>query len=681
MSVKSYEDATRRRFLDFWSRSEDYGTPVGCLATTYTFDGAFFEEECLGRFVGMETDPNEDSRAYILEREEKFSDIFACVCVDRSNVALRRSLRWHQVPVRAIGGGILHAKVTVIAWENLIRVLVGSANLTPSGYRKNYESLVAIDFQPKGGSPLSLLREILTFLRELIGAAPKPNTMGVGPVAATKRFLESVARRIAGWDEGRFAAGEPRLSLVCTGPGRPQLFSYLAENVWKGSGPLNIQIVSPFFDAGPSATAVLKSVIRLMGAHGERSIDFVARGFRNPDHSVDLRIPQTYRAPKAAHLRHSFAFVPSHDNEDNERPLHSKCLWMERGEQAALVLGSSNFTSAGTGIARAPNIEANIAFTFPPGAFRARNKYGSCLPPAEAVDLKRDDVRFVATAPDSAEKGLYALLPAKFREALFEPGEGKDGARLTLNIEQGEPAVYSILSLERDKIADSRAIPRRVEQHSIEWSDQRPPSALLVQWSDPSRRRCEAPWAVNVSDTSQLPPPEELRDLSLDLLVEVLSSARPMYEVVAKATAGQGKHGRAPITFEVDPHKKVDTSSFLLKRVQRVSRALEGLRARLEKPAYTRDSLHWRLFGPIGPRALARQIHAEGDAVAPFLIGELALTLGRVDWSETERTLGRSEVRTVIEQVLFELQELAATAPRRTPVVRYVSKCFEEVSK
>jgi PLD-like domain len=682
VATHSYEDATRRRFLDFWTRSESFGAPIGCLATTYTFSSEFFEKECLGRFAGMETDPNENSRAYILEREEKFSQLFAGVFVDRANVSAFRSLRWHQVPVRAMGGGILHAKVTLIAWENLIRILIGSANLTPWGYRRNFENLVSIDFSPRDGAPLGLLREILTFLRDLAAAAPRSQTTEVGPVAATRRFLETVTRRIAKWDEGAFASGEPRLSLVVTGPGRPPLFEFLSKNVWQGPGPLSVQIVSPFFDEGPSAPAVLKSLAQVMGVHGERSIDFVARGIRNADRTVDLQVPEAYRTPEAGRFRHTFAIVPSHDSENNERPLHSKCLWMERGEQAALVLGSSNFTSAGTGIARAPNIEANVVFTFPSGAFRARNKYGSCLPPAEVLDLDVDDVRFVGVAPDSSETGPYALLPSRFRDALFEPGaSGRGVPRLTLSIDEGEPSVFSILTLEGERVAESEGMPRTVEAHSIDWNRPRPPSALLVRWMEPVNGKREALWVVNVSDTSRLPPPDELRDLSLDVLVEVLSSARPMHEAIAKALDDRSNYGSGAIPIELDPHKKVDTSGFLLKRVQRVSRALEGLRERLERPAYTLDGLQWRLFGPIGPQALARQLHAGNDAVAPFLIGELALTLGRVDWSETERLLGRSEVRRVVESVVADLRELSASGSQRSALGDYVNSCFDEVSK
>jgi hypothetical protein len=41
------------KLLDAWLPSDDAGQPVGCIATTFTFSPAFFEEECLSRFLQL----------------------------------------------------------------------------------------------------------------------------------------------------------------------------------------------------------------------------------------------------------------------------------------------------------------------------------------------------------------------------------------------------------------------------------------------------------------------------------------------------------------------------------------------------------------------------------------------------------------------------------------------------
>ena len=61
------------RLLDLWSPPPEAGEPVGCVATTFTFDAGHFEEQCLGRFLLMESDPAESPRTYLIEREEKLA--------------------------------------------------------------------------------------------------------------------------------------------------------------------------------------------------------------------------------------------------------------------------------------------------------------------------------------------------------------------------------------------------------------------------------------------------------------------------------------------------------------------------------------------------------------------------------------------------------------------------------
>jgi hypothetical protein len=62
----------------------------------------------------------------------------------------------------------------------------------------------------------------------------------------------------------------------------------------------------------------------------------------------------------------------------------------------------------------------------------------------------------------------------------------------------------------------------------------------------------------------------------------------------------------------VDPHKRVVTSAFLLLRTRRISRALTGLRERLERPFPTTANLQWRLNGPVGVRAISEAVLKEG---------------------------------------------------------------------
>ena len=194
MSKKSREEQTRGRLLSLWETEADGGSPLGCVATTFTFDAPFFEEQCLSRFAGLKNDLNEDMRAYLIQREEKLSQVFACVLVDAGHVAPLRSLRWNLLPVRPPGSGIMHAKVTLLVREHRIRVLIGSANLTEPGYRRNYEHVAVLDFSPESEIPLALLFDVLDFLERLRGLVPGSEGDGEGPATGTG----ALSRRNAG---------------------------------------------------------------------------------------------------------------------------------------------------------------------------------------------------------------------------------------------------------------------------------------------------------------------------------------------------------------------------------------------------------------------------------------------------------------------------------------------------
>ncbi len=134
-----------KRLLDNWVPPGNSGVAIGCLATTYTFQSDFFEEECLTRFLSIESKPDEDGPVYLIEREEKLNNIScAAVWVDQAWAKQKRNLRWDLVPVR-LSKGILHSKISVLQWANCVRVIVGSANLTETAYRRNQEIFAVID--------------------------------------------------------------------------------------------------------------------------------------------------------------------------------------------------------------------------------------------------------------------------------------------------------------------------------------------------------------------------------------------------------------------------------------------------------------------------------------------------------------------------------------------------------
>src|SRR5687768_15215322 len=162
--------------LDLWRPPQGAGDPIGCLASTYTFDPGLFDEQCLGRFLDIESEPDREDLAFLLERESRLGGVYAGVLVDHTQAGVEHSLRWDVLPVR-IRFGKQHAKISVLSWTCCTRIIVASANLTEPGYRSNFEVAGTVDLTPEAGDAAALAQAI-DFLRNLVtlvpGAASSP---------------------------------------------------------------------------------------------------------------------------------------------------------------------------------------------------------------------------------------------------------------------------------------------------------------------------------------------------------------------------------------------------------------------------------------------------------------------------------------------------------------------------
>jgi hypothetical protein len=150
-------------------------------------------------------------------------------------------------------------------------------------------------------------------------------------------------------------------------------------------------------------------------------------------------------------------------------------------------------------------------------------------------------------------------------------------------------------------------------------------------------------------------------------------------------SAGCEKFALVPV---YDPLRRFD-SEHLLRRARHQSLALWRLQQRLSQPARTFDSLHWRLKGAIGPVQVAESlIGAVGDhrllpGEAHFLLAELALTVGAVNWSTVTSGLDSTRVETLLAEVIDRLCELRSSlpAPSDPALDAYVRDAMAEVRR
>jgi hypothetical protein len=367
------------------------------------------------------------------------------------------------------------------------------------------------------------------------------------------------------------------------------------------------------------------------------------------------------------------AAVPT-DSGPERRPLHAKSLTLSHPGWVAWLVGSSNFTSAGTGLSKhRRNYEANVLYFLRADASDALYRQIEAGGLRGGTDVQPDAITEFAPAFDSEDAGEDGPppLPAFFSEAdLLATTD--EHHQLTLRFDlSAAPAAWWIRR-ESDRVYDRETWIEAGEPKVVNLELPRagpPPSLLVVEWTDSKAAQQVADWPVNVRTASALPPPEELRGLTLAALLELLSSARPLHEAMRAWLRRQpddddpdGSHGPELI----DPHQKVDTSGFLIKRVQRACGALRQLRERLAQPVLSDAALAWRLDGPVGARAVVDAIERQCDPALPdewaFLLCELTRELEDMKLKDSAGRDAEPALQAMLEAFVQEQRDRQASA-------------------
>lgn len=678
------------KLLDAWIPPDLAGDPIGCIATTFTFNAAFFEEECLATFLALESEPNEDGPAYLIEREEKLAKLScAVVLVDAHHCRGSRNLRWDLLPARL--PGIQHAKVSLLVWTNHVRLIIGSANLTEDGYRRNLEVYGVLDYHEGGDSPIQCLMESTAFLGRIVQYGVSPTGTESPSAKRWNGLLSHVNTQCTAWGmtNDSLKGSAVRVQTLFIEPNQPlerSCFRQL-QAIWPGNTlPRTANIVSPFFDLPESPNLPATEILTVLRKRGE-----VAVGY----HVTGEDVPDTMEKEKSIVLLHAPSSLAKQTGRDNceieffrisppeSRPLHAKGIWLEDDRWVLYQIGSSNFTSAGTGLSKRCNIEANLVFLVDSGRDAlAYESFERTFPSSELLDECNIQWKPMPNSDEELAEELV-FLSAFFGDATYCMDGGKNSF-VVLEFHGTTPQAFQ-LYIEGDDTVWFDFV--RWEQLGsptvcrLPWDRVRPPSGFEVQLEGKSGT---AWWPVNALSTDSLPPPDELSDLPLEILIELLTSARPLHRQLSEFLRRKNKKQQGAMTEAVvDPHKRVDTSRFLLQRTRRLSWALAKLRERIERPAATIEVLHWRLRGPVGVMALADAISREAMSAEEsiFLLTELALELARAKFSQTIGCISpdvqRDEVQRVIQELKNRVDENGIQGPENLSF--YVRSVFAEV--
>lgn len=681
----------QRRLLSLWEPPPHAGEPAGVLATTFTLDTGLFEEECLARFVGVQSDPYRDGAIYRIEREEKLSSLIcAAVVADIHHCNGQRSLRWDLVPSRP-GSGVMHAKISLLAWEKHLRVLVGSANLTSAGYRRNQECVAQLDFEGLSAET-ELLKPILEFLREILDT-----TSGVGRERSLK-LLTWVEESVTWQPSPRRGL---RRRFIPIGPRKKDAFEQMKGAI-PSARPSEAHIVSPFFDHTPREVGPAERLWDMLRQRGEGALHLhVGGNFVREIGKWRLQVPlHVLDAPAMKRAGRSMYVHPIEVQEVQtevgleHRPLHAKSLTLFHPTWAAWMVGSSNFTSAGLGVQRPKgtsvvNFEANVLYCFVGDEAHPLHSQVTSggHRGAEAVEWGTSEL-LPAHGEEDGDGELSPPLPAFFSEATLVGGDERTYVlELCLSPTSSPVPRMWRVRVGAKQILDSNEWAVMGQPASCRIAFERvgpPPSSVLVDWHGAIEQTAD--WPVNVAVSAVLPAPEELRDLSLAALLDLLSSARPLYETL-RGWLRRQVNDDDPDGFTgadvVDPHQKVDTSGFLVKRVQRACAAISYLRKRLEAPLLSEAALAWRLDGPVGARAVKAAIRRECRDDLPdewvFLLSEMLRELRAVTLTMPGGVKAPRALQSHLNAFITELShELARAAKGASSQVRELVQAFIE---
>lgn len=673
---KRKEQDGRRKPLDLWQAPEDAGEPLICLATSFTFDAQFFEVECLGRFIQMDTHPSEtEAVGYLIEREEKLASVRACVFADRRHARVKESLRWDVLPV-VVSQAAQHAKISILCWADRVRVIIGSGNLTGPGYRKNLEVFGCLEASRGEAGQVSEILSCADFLERVmsltLGDENRP-----GPKRRALDALSDLRSHVRGWPQ---ASDRGARAVPIFGGTGESVFSQLRDAWPSASPPRDAEVLSPFFDEASNSPEMIKGLAGVMAKRRPRRIDFYFAAEELQEGLTRVRAPFELVRAAQDFGDVSVLEVPLEQSEEI-RPLHAKMFSLSNEEWCLFTVGSSNFTRAGYGVNyRAANLEANLAYVM-----RHADSEASALEqvwPERGRELNVNDRRLLwePTFEDEGENEGEATvaLPRSFREALYDAG-GKP-PRLLISLGEGLPVWWRIKVPDGDEIINSDDWRDGTGEFSVEWEGKPSPFVLNVEWRG-GGAEFATDWPVNVVELGQLPPPDELRNLKLEELIEILSSTRPLHVAAAHVLRKRAKHVATDI--QLDPHKRVNTETFLLRRTKRVAVALERLRQRLERPVMNVEALDWRLRGPVGPMAIAAAFRREAatEVEGLFFLAELALTLSRVCPKEAARGgLSPSQVEERLRASIAEVEEFAAPllSPADSAIGGYAREAFRK---
>lgn len=208
---------------------------LGAVFSSYAFDPKFFEEHVLRTVLRLTSDPDEHAERYHHEARQALQRVPAVAIVDAGQRQPGRRLPFDLLEV-AIPGVAFHPKTALLLYGEFARLLVGSGNLTFSGYGGNSELFFSKDLRYADPEGAALLRAFDAHLERIVGQARHAGTQ-------LALFRDELRRRIPA---KVVSAGATSFALLdsMTAPILEQVLALLPE----GATINAVGMLAPFYE-------------------------------------------------------------------------------------------------------------------------------------------------------------------------------------------------------------------------------------------------------------------------------------------------------------------------------------------------------------------------------------------------------------------------------------------------
>ncbi len=348
------------------------GALYSVLLSTYGLslsDPPFFDQDFLPTLLGL-GGVRERGYSSPANVERRLAQIYCGVVCDAHALSQggRPSLKVEVIP---IGQQLNHAKVVLIHRERLVRLVIGSANLTHEGFRRNREAVMVLDFKDGGHLPPEILTEFAGDWLSRLGPSVTPGF---------RRGLEECVAAAKDWKPTH----KPKINVrILWGGGTVPLWQQIGAAWPQGEKLREWTICSPFWPQPGEADTPFDALRHELDGRGADTLGAKIKLFASADVS-GLRgrpcfpfqlIPQlAQRGFKPAdaelcpvRLDALPDEIPDGKTEDH-RPLHAKWMFLGGERTSLLILGSANFTRRGLGVVQNPigaNIEVGVLLSGP----------------------------------------------------------------------------------------------------------------------------------------------------------------------------------------------------------------------------------------------------------------------------------------------------------------------------